>query len=78
VTINPELLQQEANIFALCLLIPEDVLRSEVRKLCPDGFPLFYNFEEGTNPEKVVSQLAKIFKVSEPMIWLRLGMLLKP
>lgn len=57
--------EAEANYFAMCLLMPEDFVRAEIRKL--RSFDL--------NNEKQMAELARKFQVSVAHIALRLGQL---
>lgn len=59
------LLEHEANYFALCLLLPEDMVRAEVRKL--GGLDL-------SDPRAFV-RLARIFEVDATLMAFRLGQL---
>lgn len=60
---DSETMEKEANLFAMYLLMPENLVRAEVKKL--GGFDI-----EGG--EGIIS-LAKKFKVSVPLMTLRLG-----
>lgn len=55
--------EREANYFAMCLLMPEEFLKEDVAKL------------KDKSLEAAVGELAKRYKVSEPMMTLRLGQL---
>lgn len=57
--------EAEANLFAMCLLMPEDLLRDELDKW--KSFDLI--------SDKDTITLAKKFQVSVPMMAFRLGML---
>lgn len=55
----------EANYFAMCLLMPEDFVRREVKAM--GGFDI--------EDQKSLAQLARKFQVSVPLMMLRLGQL---
>lgn len=57
---------REANYFAMCLLMPEDFLREDVRKIKLDG-------KHGL--EEAIEFLAKKYKVSEVHMTIRIGQL---
>lgn len=60
---TPREMEQEADLFARCLLMPEEWLRDEVAKI--PAFSLL-------NPAQV-KQLAKTFAVAPEMMAFRLG-----
>lgn len=53
----------EANYFAMCLLMPEDLLRREVQKLQPLDF----------SDDRKIKKLADKFKVPQACMLIRLG-----
>ncbi len=55
------LLDQEANYFAMCLLMPESLLRKDIAELPPLEAP------------ELVKRLAKKYQVFEPIMAIRLG-----
>ncbi len=57
--------EREANYFAMCLLMPESFVRAEIKKLGT------VDAVDGSGIEK----LARIFKVSIPLMTLRIGQL---
>ena len=56
--------EAEANQFAMCLLMPEDFVRREVKKMGGN-----FDIED----TKSAKQLADKFKVSLPIMMIRLG-----
>lgn len=60
-------LDAEANYFAMCLLMPRELLIEHFQELCPDGL----DFE---NDERL-ARLAKRFGVSEQLLLRRLHQL---
>ena len=62
----------EANLFAMYLLVPSNLLRKEVRQLYPGGIDLMGN-EVGLDEALVV--LAKKFKVSCTVMRIRMSQL---
>lgn len=66
-----EIEEQEANLFAMYLLMPEDLLRAEIKKI--------RSIDIGD--DKAIKKLADKFKVSVTVMTLRLGQIsqaLKP
>ena len=57
--------EREANYFAMCLLMPESFVRAEMKKIGA------IDIVDGTGIEK----LARKFKVSAPLMTLRIGQL---
>ncbi|HEY1171015.1 MAG TPA: ImmA/IrrE family metallo-endopeptidase [Verrucomicrobiae bacterium] len=53
----------EANLFAMCLLMPEEMVKEEIAKL-----GVF-----DVNDDRKMKKLAKIFEVSETMMALRIA-----
>lgn len=60
---------REANYFAICLLMPEELVRKEVKKL---RRPIDLSDDED------IKELANTFRVSIPLMTLRLGQLYLP
>lgn len=60
---------REANYFAICLLMPEELVRKEVKKL---RRPI------DLSDDKDIKELANTFRVSIPLMTLRLGQLYLP
>lgn len=63
---SPEDIEAEANEFAMCLLMPADWVRDEVAKL--SGLDI--------EDERKLRKLAAKFRVSVPMMTLRIGQVL--
>ena len=61
-----ELQEREANLFAMCLLMPEDFVWKEVKRMGGN-----FDIEDGRS----IKKLADKFKVSVPVMTLRLGQL---
>lgn len=57
----------EANYFAFVLLMPEEYVRSEAKRLAPDGFDIV--------EDPAVKQMAQKFNVSMQMMTIRLVLL---
>lgn len=57
---------REANIFAMCLLLPEESVRAEVEKMRKAGKPI--DIIDGT----AIAELAKTFQVSPTLMTIRL------
>lgn len=57
----------EANYFAICLLLDEEMVRREVRRIAPDGFDI--------EDDPAIGLLAKRFGVSVQLMTIRLCML---
>ena len=62
-----EVIEQEANYFAMCLLMPEDFVIAEMKKIG------HFDIED----EIAIAKLAKKFRVSIPIMTIRLGQLMK-
>lgn len=58
-------MEREANYFAMCLLMPEEFVRSEIKKIGT------IDVVDGTGIEK----LARKFRVSVPLMTVRIGQL---
>jgi hypothetical protein len=58
--------EREANLFAMCLLMPEDFVWKEIKRMGGN-----FDIEDGRS----IKQLAEKFKVSVPVMTLRLGQL---
>jgi Zn-dependent peptidase ImmA (M78 family) len=61
--------EDEANLFAMYLLMPEEFVRREVSKMKDE-----IDLESG----KQIAELAKKFQVSVPLMTIRLGQIYKP
>lgn len=59
-------MDHEANIFALCLLMPKDLFLEELKK---------YEFDLGDNKDTALKELCKTFGVSQQAVLARLSML---
>ena len=59
---------REANLFAMALLMPDELVRKEVRRMGP------FDISDGTG----IKLMAKKFQVSETLMALRLGQLYGP
>lgn len=57
--------EQEANYFAMCLLMPEDMIRSEIKRRGMESYDLI---DGGVQ----MRELAEAFQVSETMLLMRL------
>ena len=53
----------------MCILMPEHIVRKEMKKLYPDGIDL-------TDDNSDISQLASKFQVSTNMMLVRLGQII--
>lgn len=65
--IEADTMEREANYFAMELLMPTELMEAEMAKLGR------FDIEDG----KAISALAKKFKVSVPLMTLRVGQMLK-
>jgi len=65
--INDKNLEAEANYFAMCLLMPEHLVKQEVEKIKLD-----------LTSDEALKKLAKIFDVSQTAMALRLAQLKLP
>lgn len=54
----------EANYFAMCLLLPEDLVRAEVERLAPQGFDI--------DDDPAIVEMTKLFRVSLQLMVIRL------
>lgn len=59
-------MEWEANVFALCLLMPKDIFLEELKK---------YEFDLGDHKDTEMKQLCKTFGVSQQAVLTRLSML---
>lgn len=60
--------EAEANLFAMHLLMPEDMVRREMRRM--------KSFDMAD--DKAIARLAKTFQVPQSIMAMRLGMLMEP